>query len=158
MAAVYWFICSRAAYPVVVPTVASNQNNFNRQISNAIGGLRNSRHGVGDLLARPISKAIKDHLLCDGSAVSRISFPQLFAEIGTEWGAGDGAETFNLPNLIGTVLPVPATAPEQTIADSTVSTGETITEPTSPAETGGSEGGNINTGARFRPENDVQRF
>lgn len=151
MAAVYWFICSRAAYPVVVPTVASSQNNFNRQVSNAVGGLRNSRHAVGDLLARPVSKAINDHLLCDGSAVSRLSFPQLFAEIGTEWGEGDGTTTFNLPNLIGTVLPVPETAPEQTIDDSTVSTGETITEPSDPAETGGSSGGNVSSGGRYRP-------
>lgn len=150
MASVYWYICSRSAYPVTVPTVASNQNNFNRQVSNAIGGLRNSRHGVGDLLARPIVKAIKDHLLCDGSAVSRVSYPQLFAEIGTEWGVGDGATTFNLPNLVGTALPVPVSAPPQTVTDSTVSTGETVTEPTELAETGGSTGGNVGTGGRPR--------
>ena len=39
-------------------------------------------------------------LLCDGSAVSRTMFPDLFAVIGTLYGAGDGSTTFNLPNLL----------------------------------------------------------
>ena len=38
-------------------------------------------------------------LLCDGSAVSRTTYPELFAAIGTTWGSGDGANTFNLPDL-----------------------------------------------------------
>lgn len=38
-------------------------------------------------------------LLCDGSAVSRNTYSELFAAIGTTWGAGDGATTFNLPDL-----------------------------------------------------------
>ena len=42
-----------------------------------------------------------NHLLCDGSAVSRTTFAGLFAVIGTTYGAGNGSTTFNLPNLIG---------------------------------------------------------
>ena len=38
-------------------------------------------------------------LLCDGSAVSRTMYPELFEKIGTTYGAGDGSTTFNLPNL-----------------------------------------------------------
>ena len=38
-------------------------------------------------------------LLCDGSAVSRTTYAELFAVIGTTYGAGDGSTTFNLPNL-----------------------------------------------------------
>lgn len=37
-------------------------------------------------------------LLEDGSAVSRTIYAALFAAIGTIWGVGDGATTFNLPN------------------------------------------------------------
>lgn len=37
--------------------------------------------------------------ICDGSAVSRITYANLFGAIGTTWGPGDGATTFNLPNL-----------------------------------------------------------
>lgn len=35
-------------------------------------------------------------LLCDGSAVSRTTYASLFAAIGTAFGAGDGATTFNV--------------------------------------------------------------
>lgn len=38
------------------------------------------------------------YLIEDGSAVSRAEYADLFAAIGTTWGAGDGSTTFNLPN------------------------------------------------------------
>lgn len=38
-------------------------------------------------------------LLCNGSAVSRGTYASLFALVGTTYGAGDGATTFNLPNI-----------------------------------------------------------
>lgn len=38
-------------------------------------------------------------LICNGAAVSRTTYANLFAAIGTTWGSGDGATTFNLPNL-----------------------------------------------------------
>ena len=43
----------------------------------------------------------KHALVCDGSAVSRVIYAALFAAIGTTFGAGDGATTFNLPDLRG---------------------------------------------------------
>src|SRR5690606_38844077 len=39
------------------------------------------------------------YLLADGTAVSRTTFARLFAAIGTTFGAGDGATTFNLPDM-----------------------------------------------------------
>ena len=38
-------------------------------------------------------------LLCDGSAVSRTTYANLFAVIGTRYGAGNGSTTFNVPKL-----------------------------------------------------------
>lgn len=38
-------------------------------------------------------------LLCDGSAVSRSTYADLFSAIGTTWGAGNGTTTFNVPDL-----------------------------------------------------------
>lgn len=38
-------------------------------------------------------------LLCDGQAVSRTTYADLFAAIGTTFGEGDGSTTFNLPDL-----------------------------------------------------------
>lgn len=40
-------------------------------------------------------------LKCNGDAVSRTTYSALFAVIGTIWGAGDNATTFNLPDLRG---------------------------------------------------------
>lgn len=40
-------------------------------------------------------------LRCDGSAVSRTTYADLFTAIGTTWGAGDGSTTFNVPDLRG---------------------------------------------------------
>ena len=39
------------------------------------------------------------YLECDGSAVSRTTYAGLFAVIGTRWGNGNGATTFNIPDL-----------------------------------------------------------
>lgn len=38
-------------------------------------------------------------LLCDHSAVSRVTYADLFAEIGITYGAGDGFSTFNTPDM-----------------------------------------------------------
>lgn len=43
-------------------------------------------------------------LVCDGSAVSRTDYADLFAAIGTVWGDGDQISTFNLPDLRGEFL------------------------------------------------------
>lgn len=42
-------------------------------------------------------------LLCDGSAVSREDYADLFAVVGVTFGNGDGSTTFNLPDLRGRV-------------------------------------------------------
>jgi len=41
------------------------------------------------------------YLLCDGSAISRTTYANLFAVIGTNFGTGDGSTTFNLPDFRG---------------------------------------------------------
>lgn len=40
-------------------------------------------------------------LRCDGAAVSRAKYVDLFISIGTLYGQGDGVTTFNLPDLRG---------------------------------------------------------
>jgi microcystin-dependent protein len=42
-------------------------------------------------------------LFADGRAMSRTTYSDLFAAIGTTYGTGDGSTTFNLPNLTGKV-------------------------------------------------------
>lgn len=58
---------------------------------------------AGAIAAYAGSKAPDGWLLCDGSNVSRKSYPLLFAAIGTAYGAGDGSTTFGLPDLRGRV-------------------------------------------------------
>lgn len=40
-------------------------------------------------------------LLCNGQAVSRAAYASLYAVVGTAYGVGDGATTFNVPDLRG---------------------------------------------------------
>jgi hypothetical protein len=146
MPPVYWYICARSEKLPTVPARLADQMEHNRRVGSAIGALSKSRSEVGDMKVRPLAQAIPDHLLCDGSAVGRVDYPQLFALLGTTWGAGDGTTTFNIPNLVGNALPVAQDAPTQTVTPSTTSTGETVTQPSTPAQTGGTEGGQVVTG------------
>ena len=41
-------------------------------------------------------------LLCNGAAVSRTTYAQLFAVLDTEYGVGDGSATFNVPDFVTT--------------------------------------------------------
>ena len=43
-------------------------------------------------------------ILCDGRAVSRTDYSDLFEAIGTQYGEGDGTTTFNVPNYRGKFL------------------------------------------------------
>ena len=55
---------------------------------------------VGSLMPFAGNTAPAGWLKCDGSAVSRTTYANLFAVIGTTYGAGDGSTTFNVPNFI----------------------------------------------------------
>ena len=50
------------------------------------------------------SQAPAGFLVCNGGAISRTTYSNLFAVIGTTYGSGDGSTTFNLPNLIDRFL------------------------------------------------------
>lgn len=56
-------------------------------------------HFVGEIFAYAGEDAPPGCLLCDGSAVSRSTYWELFEVIGTTYGVGDGSSTFNLPNI-----------------------------------------------------------
>ena len=55
---------------------------------------------VGSVTAFASNSTPTGYLLCDGRAVSRTKYANLFKKIGTTYGAGDGKTTFNLPNLV----------------------------------------------------------
>lgn len=54
---------------------------------------------IGSIIYAPTATALPGTLICDGSAVSRSTYADLFAVLGTTAGSGDGSSTFNLPDL-----------------------------------------------------------
>lgn len=59
---------------------------------------------VGSLIMGPIVTTPVGYILCDGQDVSRTDYSDLFAVIGTNFGAGDGSTTFNVPDYRGCFL------------------------------------------------------
>ena len=58
---------------------------------------------VGSIQIAPLS-SLTGYLLCNGQAVSRTTYSALFSAIGTNFGAGDGSTTFNVPDYRGCFL------------------------------------------------------
>jgi microcystin-dependent protein len=54
---------------------------------------------VGSISAYGGEKIPTNWLKCNGEAISRTDYPDLFKAIGTTYGSGDGSKTFNLPDL-----------------------------------------------------------
>lgn len=61
-------------------------------------------HVVGQYLQYPESAAPDGFLPCDGAAVSRITYHELYNVISTVYGSGNGSTTFNVPDKRGEVL------------------------------------------------------
>lgn len=59
---------------------------------------------VGTIMAFAGASVPSGYLVCDGSAISRTNYAELFAAIAIAWGAGNGTTTFNLPDLRGRFL------------------------------------------------------
>ena len=59
---------------------------------------------AGTIITFGGTSAPTGYLACDGSAVSRTTYADLFAALSTTWGAGNGSSTFNVPDLRGAFL------------------------------------------------------
>ena len=64
-------------------------------------GVSGDTFPIGSIALNPTSVIPTNWLACDGSAVSRTTYADLFAVIGTSYGAGDGSTTFNVPDYSG---------------------------------------------------------
>ena len=60
-----------------------------------------NRSEVGAIKPWGKATAPAGYVLCDGAAISRTDYADLFAVISTTYGAGNGSTTFNVPNLAG---------------------------------------------------------
>jgi microcystin-dependent protein len=54
---------------------------------------------TGSLIMWASNTIPSDWKLCNGAAISRVTFATLFSLLGTTFGAGDGTTTFNLPDF-----------------------------------------------------------
>ena len=74
---------------------ATNLNNIENGIATA--------NITGSITMYAGATAPDGWLICDGSAISRTDYADLFSVIGTTYGTGDGSTTFNIPDLQGRV-------------------------------------------------------
>ena len=93
------FITGKKISPwVSSETVVHNDEPMNTILSRimASAGVQGN---VGEIFLWPLPSPPDDALVCDGSAVGREDYADLFAIIGVSFGDGDGSTTFNLPNI-----------------------------------------------------------
>lgn len=134
------FICAKTTAPFVVPVSAPSQAEFNRKVVNAFKGLAGGVLTVGDIKFRPTESPIPNHLLCDGSTISRLNYPELVTFL-----AGDATEAV-LPDYSGALTVAPATEEQETSSSGTVQTPTTV--PVDQGDVGGTQGGNVPSGGR----------
>jgi len=56
---------------------------------------------TGAIISYAGSSAPSGWFICDGNAVSRTTYSDLYTVVGTTYGVGDGSTTFNIPDLVG---------------------------------------------------------
>jgi microcystin-dependent protein len=90
---------------------AVNKNQLEQNITNLqtaitvlIAQSLNDSVCIGDIKASTQTENHGSWLLCNGQAVSRATYADLFEVIGTSFGEGNGSTTFNVPDYRGKFL------------------------------------------------------
>lgn len=91
-------IGSAAHSPVELGYTVEDTSNSN-EVATTKWVNSNNYMPVGTVIAYAGKTTPTNYLFCDGSAISRTDYKELFDVIGTDYGTGDGSTTFNLPNL-----------------------------------------------------------
>ena len=73
--------------------------NLNQDVRDNSNYLKEHSVPTGAILPFGGSTAPAGYLLCDGSAVNRTGYADLFAVLSTTYGVGNGSTTFNVPDL-----------------------------------------------------------
>ncbi len=93
--------------PATVSTDAVNKaqlESASENVTESLTLLLNKLWKIGDIKASTRASNHDHWFLCNGQAVSRTTYSELFEIIGTNFGSGDGVNTFNLPDYRGKFL------------------------------------------------------
>ena len=71
----------------------------NGNLTPVAGGTLYADCPVGTILAYGGATPPAGWFICDGTALNRTSFAELFSIIGTQFGSGNGSTTFNIPDM-----------------------------------------------------------
>jgi len=89
-----WWIFNQAVYLCVDGTISN-------AVWQQIVAATSPAPFVGTIVMGAVSSTPALYLPCDGAAVSRATYADLFAAIGTSFGVGNGTSTFNVPDMRG---------------------------------------------------------
>ena len=81
--------------------INETDSNANAALASLSGSLSSGINPSGAMIMFSGATAPAGWLLCNGAEISRQTYAALFAVIGTAWGVGDGASTFNIPDMRG---------------------------------------------------------
>jgi len=92
--------------PAMTTGLLKTSNALSELAGGSATGYQNLGYGslpIGVILPFSGSTVPAGWLLCYGQTASRTTYADLFAVIGTQYGAGNGSTTFNIPDLRGRV-------------------------------------------------------
>ncbi len=123
MSALYAYISTKTTSDPYIPPVSADLRIFARDVSDAFVALSGGYQVAGQIRFFPSQRSVPFHLLCDGSEVPRVSFPELYAYLGDSEGTPADADNFVLPDFVGAAAFAPAaTADPEDVNEGTVST------------------------------------
>ena len=146
MSVFYRFIATKTTYAATIPLTATSVPELARRVRGALLATGYPLR-VGELKDFPLSTAQANMVLCNGSELPKLSFPELFAYLGDSQGVAADPLNFKLPNFVGVSTPAP-TYPPQVVTSSDVNTGTPPTIPPVPGTPGGVDNPNPPSGGR----------
>lgn len=153
---VYTFIATKSTYAATIPLYVKDLTDLTRRIRNTLSGNQYPIR-VGELRDFPQAVALENFLLCDGSELPQIDFPELAAYLGNSQGTPANPANFLLPNYLGSKTQSPD-APPQTVDPGAVGIGTPPEEsPVDPGDAGGTRGNPPSGGRTPRgPDEDFE--
>lgn len=151
MSQFFAYICTKSTADPYLPPRTTSVEVLSRDVSDAFSALSGGHFVVGRLAFFPIQRSVPNHLLCNGSEVSKAAFPELYEYLGDSQGAAINSANFKLPDYLAAFAPAPAAEPE-TVNEGTTSTPPpAVPPPAYNPNTSTPSYGPVDSGGRYRP-------